>query len=50
MCIRDSYYLEKKEEERALKQEKVLAAELEAKRKANREKQKARQERRKKTA
>ena len=45
-----AYYLEKKEEERALKQEKVLAAELEAKRKANREKQKARQERRKKTA
>ena len=45
-----TYYLEKKEEERALKQEKVLAAELEAKRKANREKQKARQERRKKTA
>ena len=44
------YYLEKKEEERALKQEKVLAAELEAKRKANREKQKARQGRRKKTA
>ena len=44
------YYLEKKEEERALEQEKVLAAELEAKRKANREKQKARQERRKKTA
>ena len=43
-----AYYLEKKEEERALKQEKVLAAELEAKRKANREKQKARQERRKK--
>ena len=45
-----TYYLEKKEEERALKQEKELAAELEAKRKANREKQKARQERRKKTA
>ena len=45
-----TYYLEKKEEERALKQEKLLAAELEVKRKANREKQKARQERRKKTA
>ena len=45
-----TYYLEKKEEERALQQEKELAAELEAKRKANREKQKARQGRRKKTA
>ncbi|CAI8156662.1 MAG: putative ABC transporter ATP-binding protein YheS [Synechococcus sp. CC9902] len=45
-----AYYLEKKEEERALKQKKELEAELEAKRRANREKQKARQERRKKTA
>ena len=45
-----AYYLEKKEEERALEQEKEAAAEKEAKRKANREKQKARQERRKKSA
>jgi len=45
-----AYYLEKKEEERALKQKKELEVELEAKRRANREKQKARQERRKKTA
>ena len=45
-----AYYLEKKEEERAEKQEKALAAEREAKRKANREKQKERQERRKKSA
>ena len=45
-----AYYLEKKEEERAERQEKALAAEREAKRKANREKQKERQERRKKSA
>ena len=45
-----SYYLEKKEEERAAAKEKELAAEREAKRKANKEKQKARDARRKKAA
>jgi len=41
------YYLEKKEEEREERRKKQLAAEREAKRKANREKQKARETRRK---
>ena len=45
-----AYYLEKKAEERAQLIEQQLAAEQDAKRKANREKQKARQERRKKAA
>jgi ATP-binding cassette subfamily F protein 3 len=45
-----AYYLEKKEEERVEEREKHLAAEQEVKRKANRDKQKARQERRKKAA
>ena len=45
-----AYYLEKKEEEKALEQEKKLAEERDAKRQANREKQKARKERKKKSA
>ena len=45
-----AYYLEKKEEEKALEQEKKLAEERDAKRQANREKQKARKERKKKPA
>ena len=45
-----AYYLEKKEEERAAAAERDLAATKEAKRKANREKQKARDARRKKAA
>ena len=45
-----AYYLEKKEEEKALEQEKKLAEERDAKRQANREKQKARKERKKKAA
>jgi ATP-binding cassette subfamily F protein 3 len=45
-----NYYLEKKGEERAAATEKELAAEREAKRKANKEKQKARDARRKKAA
>ena len=45
-----AYYLEKKEEERAAAAERDLAAAQEAKRKANREKQKARDARRKKAA
>ena len=45
-----AYYLEKKEEERAAAAERDLAAAKEAKRKANREKQKARDARRKKAA
>ena len=45
-----AYYLEKKEEEKALEKEKKLAEERDAKRQANREKQKARKERKKKPA
>ena len=45
-----AYYLEKKEEEKALEKEKELAAERDAKRQANRDKQKARKERKKKAA
>ena len=45
-----NYYLEKKDEERAEAKEKELAVEREAKRKANKEKQKARDARRKKAA
>jgi len=45
-----SYYLEKKDEERAAAAERELAAAKDAKRKANREKQKARDARRKKAA
>ena len=45
-----AYYLEKKEEERAAAAERDLAAAKEAKRKANREKQKERDARRKKAA
>mgnify|MGYP001414125452 FL=1 len=45
-----SYYLEKKEEERAEAREKELAAQREAKKKANQDKQKARSARKKKSA
>ena len=45
-----AYYLEKKDEERAAAAERELAAAKDAKRKANREKQKARDARRKKAA
>ena len=45
-----SYYLEKKAEERAAAEQQRLAADQEEKRKANRQKQKDRQARRKKTA
>ncbi len=45
-----TYYLEKKEEERAEAREKELAAQREAKKKANQEKQKARSARKKKSA
>ncbi len=45
-----AYYLEKKDEERAAASERDLAAAKDAKRKANREKQKARDARRKKAA
>ena len=45
-----SYYLEKKEEERAEAREKELAAQRDAKKKANQDKQKARTARKKKSA
>ncbi|MBE67481.1 MAG: lysophospholipase [Cyanobium sp. SAT1300] len=45
-----TYYLEKKEEERAEAREKELAAQREAKKKANQDKQKARSARKKKSA
>ena len=45
-----AYYLEKKEEERAAAAERELAAAKDAKRKANRDKQKAKEARRKKAA
>ena len=45
-----SYYLEKKEEERAEAREKELAAQRDAKKKANQDKQKARSARKKKSA
>ena len=45
-----SYYLDKKEEERAEAREKELAAQREAKKKANQDKQKARSARKKKSA
>ena len=45
-----SYYLEKKEEERTEAREKELAAQREAKKKANQDKQKARSARKKKSA
>ena len=45
-----AYYLEKKEEERAAASKRELAAAKDAKRKANREKQKAKEARRKKAA